>query len=79
MHWRAQSGAPAQARCGYNAVHAAEEAACNEIANLTDNLSLVPATTRRSLRMKAALAAKCADADLAWSVLDDLNAVPGVS
>jgi hypothetical protein len=29
--------------------------------------------------MNAALAAKNADADLAWSVIDDLNAVPGVS
>ena len=50
-----------------------------KFANLTDKLSLVPATTMRGLRMKAALAAKNADADLAWSVIDDLNGVPGVS
>ena len=75
----AQSGAPVQARCGYNAAHAAEEAACNEFASLIDKVSLVPATTMRSLRMKAALAAKNNDADLAWPVIDDLNAVLGVS
>ena len=50
-----------------------------KFANLTDKLSLVPATTMRGLRMKAALAAKNADTDLAWSVIDDLNAVRGVS
>jgi hypothetical protein len=42
-------------------------------------VSLVPATKMRGLRKKAALAAKNNDADLAWSVIDDLNAVPGVS
>ena len=49
---------PGAGRCGYNAVHAVDEATCNEIANLTDKLSLVPATTMRGLRMNAALAAK---------------------
>jgi hypothetical protein len=33
----------------------------------------------RGLRIKAAIAEKFGDADLAWSVVDDLNAVPGVS
>jgi hypothetical protein len=33
----------------------------------------------RGLRKKAALAAKNNDADLAWFVIDDLNAVPGGS
>jgi hypothetical protein len=60
----------------YDAVHAAEEAACNEFASLIDKVSLVPATKMRGLRKKAALAAKNNDADLAWSVIDDLNAVP---
>ena len=72
-------GSKDPSQCGYNAAHTAGEAACNEIANLTDKLSLLPATTMRGLRMKAALAAKNADADLVWSVIDDLNAVPGVS
>jgi hypothetical protein len=76
MQLWAQSGAPVQARCGYNAVHAAEEAACNEFASLIDKVSLVPATKMRGLLKKAALAAKNNDADLAWSVIDDLNAVP---
>ena len=70
---------PGAGRCGYNAVHATDEATCNKIANLTDKLSLVPATTMRGLRTKAVLAAKNADADFAWAVIDDLNTVPGVS
>jgi hypothetical protein len=36
MQLCAQSGAPMQARRGYDAVHAAEEAACNEFASLID-------------------------------------------
>ena len=58
LQWCAPRGAAAQAPCGYNAVHAVEEATWNEIANLIDKLSLVPATTIRGLRMNAALAAK---------------------
>ncbi len=71
--------AAAQARCGYDAAHAAEGAVCGEISNLIDKLASTPASTSRGLRTKAALAEKFGDADLAWSVVDDLNGVPGVS
>ena len=71
--------AAAQARCGYDAVHAAEGLVCDEIAGLINRLSLMPASTTRGLRTKAALAEKFGDADLAWSVIDDLNGVPGAS
>jgi hypothetical protein len=67
----------AEARCGYTATYATEGAVCSEISELIDKLSAIPASTMHGLRTKAALATKFHDADLAWSIVDDLLGVTG--
>jgi hypothetical protein len=66
----------AEAECGYDAAHTAEGAACNEIERLTDALANTPAHSLRAIKIKAAVALQPndgLDADLAWSIVEDID------
>ena len=68
----------AEAQCGFFEADAADAAAAAEVMQLVDELANIQAQSLTAMKIKATLAARLSDADLAWSLVDDLNGLPGV-
>jgi hypothetical protein len=71
---RSKRKAVAEAQCGYRAAEAEKTAASADVASIEEDLANTPARSLPALAIKARLAERLSSADLAWSLVDDLQA-----